>query len=39
MSAAAARRVEELRGLIRHHDRRYHVDAAPEISDLEYDRL
>ncbi len=39
MSAAAARRVEELRGLIRHHDRRYHVEAAPEISDLEYDRL
>ena len=39
MSAAAARRVAELRGLIRHHDRRYHVEAAPEISDLEYDRL
>lgn len=33
------RRVEELRRLIRHHDRRYYLEAAPEISDLEYDRL
>lgn len=34
-----ARRVEELRGLIRYHDRRYYILAAPEISDFEYDQL
>ena len=39
MSAAAAKRVAALRMSIRHHDRRYHVEAAPEITDLEYDRL
>ena len=39
MSAAVAKRVAALRGLIRHHDRKYHVEAAPEITDLEYDRL
>lgn len=32
-------RVEELRRLIRHHDRLYYQDAAPEITDYEYDRL
>jgi len=30
---------QELRNLIRFHDRKYYVEAAPEISDLEYDRL
>jgi DNA ligase (NAD+) len=34
-----AARVKELRRLIRHHDRLYYQDAAPEISDYEYDRL
>lgn len=34
-----ATRVEELRLLIRHHDQKYYVEAAPEITDLEYDRL
>jgi len=34
-----ARRVEELRDEIRRHDRLYYVEANPEISDLEYDRL
>jgi DNA ligase (NAD+) len=34
-----AHRVEELRRLIRHHDRRYYILAAPEISDFEYDQL
>ncbi|MGE0756153.1 MAG: NAD-dependent DNA ligase LigA [Pirellulaceae bacterium] len=37
--ANPADRVAELRRVIQHHDRRYYVDAAPEISDLEYDRL
>jgi len=33
------RRIEQLRALIRYHDKKYYVDAAPEITDLEYDRL
>ncbi|MBC7294506.1 MAG: NAD-dependent DNA ligase LigA, partial [Thermoleophilia bacterium] len=36
---AVARRIEELRSLIRHHDYRYYVLDSPEISDAEYDRL
>ena len=32
-------RVEELRGIINHHDYRYHVLDSPEISDAEYDKL
>ncbi len=32
-------RLEELRQLIRHHDRLYYIDAKPEISDREYDAL
>ena len=35
----AAQRIAELSELIRYHDRKYYVEAAPEISDLEYDRL
>jgi len=35
----AERRIDELRRLIRHHDRLYYVSAAPEISDFEYDQL
>jgi DNA ligase (NAD+) len=35
----AARRVDELREVVRHHDRRYYVHADPEISDYEYDQL
>lgn len=31
--------IESLRAQIRHHDALYYVQAAPEISDLEYDRL
>ena len=33
------RRIEELRGLIRHHEYRYYVLDSPEISDADYDRL
>jgi DNA ligase (NAD+) len=32
-------RIEELRRLIRHHDRKYYIEAAPEISDYDYDML
>ncbi len=31
--------IEELRAQIRYHDRKYYLDAQPEISDLDYDRL
>jgi DNA ligase (NAD+) len=34
-----ARRIEELRDLIRHHEERYYVHSDPEISDEEFDRL
>lgn len=33
------KRIAELRELIRFHDRKYYIEAEPEISDLEYDRL
>jgi DNA ligase (NAD+) len=39
VTAAARTRAERLREQIRHHDRRYYVEAAPEISDRDYDRL
>ena len=35
----AAQQIAELRREIRRHDRKYYVEAAPEISDLDYDRL
>ena len=35
----AARRVKELRAEIAEHDRRYYQEAAPTISDREYDAL
>ncbi|HOG49375.1 MAG TPA: NAD-dependent DNA ligase LigA [Lentisphaeria bacterium] len=37
--AAAQERIDVLRAEIRRHDRLYYVDAAPEISDHDYDRL
>lgn len=37
--SSAAKRIEKLREEIRYHDRKYYVEAAPEITDLEYDRL
>ena len=39
MKDDARRRVAELRTLIGHHDRRYHVLDDPEISDADYDLL
>ena len=39
MAADVERQLERLREEIRHHDRKYYVDAAPEISDREYDKL
>jgi DNA ligase (NAD+) len=39
VTASAAARIARLRDEIRHHDRKYYVEAAPEIGDLEYDRL
>lgn len=34
-----AQEIERLRETIRHHDRKYYVEAAPEIPDTEYDQL
>jgi len=39
MSSKPADQIARLRETIRHHDRKYYVEAAPEITDLEYDRL
>jgi DNA ligase (NAD+) len=38
-SSNPEKEAERLRGLIRHHDRRYYLENRPEISDPEYDRL
>jgi DNA ligase (NAD+) len=39
MSTSLAKRIEQLRETIRHHDYRYYVLNQPEVSDAEYDRL
>ncbi|MEX2092419.1 MAG: NAD-dependent DNA ligase LigA, partial [Pirellulales bacterium] len=39
MAKSAKEQVAELRDTIREHDRRYYVDAAPIISDQDYDKL
>ncbi len=39
MPTSPADEIARLRDEIRYHDRKYYVEAAPEISDLEYDRL
>jgi DNA ligase (NAD+) len=36
---STASKIERLREQIREHDRRYYIEAAPVISDLDYDRL
>ena len=38
-SMTAAREIEKLREEIRRHERKYYVEAKPEISDQQYDRL
>lgn len=37
--AKVADQIQKLRDEIRYHDRKYYIEAAPEISDLGYDRL
>ncbi len=39
MTASAAATIATLRARIRRHDRKYYVEASPEITDREYDRL
>ncbi len=39
MTTSPAREIEKLREEIRYHDRKYYVESAPEITDLQYDRL
>lgn len=39
MAKSAAAEIDALREEIREHDRRYYVDDAPTITDLEYDKL
>src|SRR5437762_1419494 len=39
MSTDPEQRLEELRRAIRHHEERYYLHNAPEISDEEFDRL
>src|SRR5438270_5915846 len=36
---SAKQRAEELRRLLHHHNHLYYVEASPEISDREFDRL
>lgn len=33
------RRIEELRSILQYHSRKYYLEDAPEISDVEYDKL
>jgi len=39
VTASAASRIAKLREEIRRHDRKYYVEATPEIGDRDYDRL
>jgi DNA ligase (NAD+) len=39
MGQKAAAEIEQLREQIRYHERKYYVEAQPEISDTEFDRL
>ena len=37
--SSSAKRIEDLRAELRHHEHLYHVMDAPEVSDAEYDAL
>src|SRR5262245_57406854 len=39
MAADIREQIDDLRTKIEYHNRRYYQDAAPEISDLDFDRL
>lgn len=39
MTSQITSEIEQLREQVRFHDRKYYVEAKPEITDLEYDRL
>src|SRR5437660_11327609 len=39
MARSVRKQIEELRRQIEHHNYKYYVEAAPEISDREFDRL
>lgn len=39
MSNPTAKRIEELRNRIEHHNYKYYIEDNPEISDLEFDRI
>src|SRR5947208_5291448 len=39
MAASVQKRINELREQLNHHNFLYHVEARPQISDREYDRL
>src|SRR5438874_161637 len=39
MADSAAKRIEKLRKELNHHNHLYYIDARPEISDREYDKL
>ena len=39
MTSDAAATIKKLREQIRYHDRKYYLEAQPEISDVEYDKL
>ncbi len=39
MSISVRKKIEKLRAELRRHDRLYHVEAKPEISDLDFDHL
>jgi DNA ligase (NAD+) len=39
MAGSVRKEIEELRRQVEYHNYRYHVEAAPEISDWEFDRL
>ncbi|MDE5731378.1 MAG: hypothetical protein K2H81_07675, partial [Alistipes sp.] len=39
MSKTTREQIEELRRTLERHNRKYYIENAPEISDMEFDRL